>query len=142
MPGRPLSPHLQVYKFGYTMATSILNRFTGLGLSLGLLLLVYWLVTVAGGPHSQARAARLLALPLMKVLYAGLIIAYCYHLVAGVRHLLWDTGRFLEREDRKSTRLNSSHVEISYAVFCLKKKKKQEQNLKSKKKKKQNKNLD
>src|SRR5690349_22162951 len=29
--------------------------------------------------------------------------------------------------DRKSTRLNSSHVEISYAVFCLKKKKKQKQ---------------
>src|SRR5438874_9317177 len=33
--------------------------------------------------------------------------------------------------DRKSTRLNSSHVEISYAVFCLKKKKKQYQNTKS-----------
>src|SRR3712207_7025294 len=30
----------------------------------------------------------------------------------------------LEREDRKSTRLNSSHANISYAVFCLKKKKK------------------
>jgi len=101
MPGRPLSPHLQVYKFGYTMATSIFNRFTGLGLSLGLLLLVYWLVAVAGGPHSQARAARLLALPLMKVVYAGLIIAYCYHLVAGFRHLLWDTGRFLEREQSR-----------------------------------------
>jgi succinate dehydrogenase / fumarate reductase cytochrome b subunit len=101
MPGRPLSPHLQVYKFGYTMATSILNRFTGLGLSLGLLLLVYWLVTVAAGRHSQAQAARVLALPLMKVVYAGLIIAYCYHLVAGVRHLLWDTGRFLEREQSR-----------------------------------------
>src|SRR3974390_1674141 len=101
MPGRPLSPHLSVYKFGYTMATSILNRFTGLGLSLGLLLLVYWLVAVAGGPPPQARAARLLALPLMKVGYAGLIIAYCYHLVAGVRHLLWDTGRFLEREQSR-----------------------------------------
>src|SRR6266576_5993005 len=43
-------------------------------------------------------------------------------------------------EDRKSTRLNSSHVEISYAVFCLKKKKKkQHKTLKKKKKKKQKK---
>jgi succinate dehydrogenase / fumarate reductase, cytochrome b subunit len=97
MPGRPLSPHLQVYKFGYTMVTSILNRFTGLGLSLGLVLLVYWLVAVAAGPHAHARAQRLLGLPLLKVVYAALIISYCYHLVAGIRHLLWDTGRFLER---------------------------------------------
>src|SRR4051794_41489817 len=34
----------------------------------------------------------------------------------------------LEREDRKSTRLNSSHPSISYAVFCLKKKKKENHN--------------
>src|SRR5690625_5454678 len=34
-----------------------------------------------------------------------------------------DIGRISETEDRKSTRLNSSHVAISYAVFCLKKKK-------------------
>ena len=115
MPGRPLSPHLQVYKFGYTMATSILNRFTGLGLSLGLLLLVYWLVTVAGGPHSQARAARLLGLPLMKVVYAGLIVAFCYHLVAGVRHLLWDTGRFLEREQAR----RSAWVVVIVSVLLM-----------------------
>ena len=115
MPGRPLSPHLQVYKFGYTMATSILNRFTGLGLSLGLLLLVYWLVTVAGGRHSQAQAARVLALPLMKVVYAGLIIAYCYHLVAGVRHLLWDTGRFLEREQSR----RSAWVVVVVSVLLM-----------------------
>jgi succinate dehydrogenase cytochrome b subunit len=97
MPTRPLSPHLTVYKFKYTLTTSILNRLTGLGLSVGLLLLVYWLMAVAGGARAQARAARLLALPLMKLVYAGLIICFCYHLVAGVRHLLWDTGRGLER---------------------------------------------
>src|SRR5438477_6227700 len=35
--------------------------------------------------------------------------------------------RFVSRRDRKSTRLNSSHMSISYAVFCLKKKKKKKQ---------------
>jgi len=104
MPTRPLSPHLSVYKMSrYTLATSIFNRLTGLGLSAGLLLLVYWLVAVAGGARAQARAMRLLALPAMKVVYAGLIVAFCYHLVAGVRHLIWDTGRGLERaQSRRS----------------------------------------
>src|SRR5690349_23113107 len=41
----------------------------------------------------------------------------------GVRHAEHPVGRQCLRLDRKSTRLNSSHVEISYAVFCLKKKK-------------------
>jgi succinate dehydrogenase / fumarate reductase, cytochrome b subunit len=104
MPARPLSPHLSVYKMSrYTLATSIFNRFTGVGLSVGLLLLVYWLMSVAGGAGSQARAARLLSLPLMKVAYAGLVVAFCYHLVAGIRHLVWDTGRGLERaQSRRS----------------------------------------
>jgi succinate dehydrogenase / fumarate reductase cytochrome b subunit len=97
MPPRPLSPHLSVYKFRYTLTTSILNRFTGVGLSVGLLLLVYWLMAVASGAHAQARAARLLSLPVMKLVYAALIMAFCYHLSAGIRHLVWDTGRGLER---------------------------------------------
>jgi len=104
MPPRPLSPHLSVYKMSrYTLATSIFNRFTGVGLSVGLLLLVYWLMSVAGGAGSQARATRLLSLPPMKLVYAGLVVAFCYHLVAGIRHLVWDTGRGLERaQSRRS----------------------------------------
>jgi len=98
MPSRPLSPHLSVYQMSrYTLATSIFNRFTGAALSLGLVLLVYWLMAVAGGAAAHARAQRLLCLPLMKVIYAALTVAFCYHLLAGIRHLVWDTGRGLER---------------------------------------------
>ncbi|HYB33555.1 MAG TPA: hypothetical protein VED45_09020, partial [Steroidobacteraceae bacterium] len=65
MPTRPLSPHLSVYQMSrYTLATSIFNRLTGLVLSAGLLLLVYWLMAVAGGAAAHARAARVLSLPL------------------------------------------------------------------------------
>jgi succinate dehydrogenase / fumarate reductase cytochrome b subunit len=117
MPPRPLSPHLSVYKFKYTLMTSILNRFTGVGLSVGLLLLVYWLMAVASGAHAQARAARLLSLPLMKLVYAALIIAFCYHLSAGIRHLVWDTGRGLERaQARRSAWLV---VGVSLALMLL-----------------------
>ena len=90
----------------YTLATSIFNRFTGLVLSLGLLLLVYWLMAIANGAAAFARAALLLSSPLAKLVYAGLIVAFCYHLVAGMRHLVWDTGRGLERaQSRRSAAL-------------------------------------
>ncbi|MBV8144647.1 MAG: succinate dehydrogenase, cytochrome b556 subunit [Gammaproteobacteria bacterium] len=81
----------------YTLATSITNRFTGVALSAGLLLLVYWLMALAGGPQSYARALRVLAAPPARLIYAALVIAFCYHLVAGLRHLVWDTGHGLER---------------------------------------------
>jgi len=81
----------------YTLATSIANRFSGVALSVGLLLLVYWLMAVAGGAHSYARAMRVLTAPLAQLIYAALIVAFCYHLVAGLRHLVWDTGHALER---------------------------------------------
>jgi succinate dehydrogenase / fumarate reductase, cytochrome b subunit len=104
MPARPLSPHLSVYRmYRYTLLTSFLNRLTGVALSLALVLLVYWLAAVAGGARSQARAAWLLGLPAMKLVYAACIIAFCYHLVAGIRHLVWDTGHGLERSQSRSS---------------------------------------
>ena len=121
MPTRPLSPHLSVYKFKYTLTTSILNRLAGLGLSTGLLLLVYWLMAVAGGARAQARAQRLLSLPLAKLIYAALIVCACYHLTAGIRHLIWDTGRGLERtQSQRSAWLVGavSVVLIVIVVYC------------------------
>ena len=97
MPERPLSPHLSVYKFKYTLATSILNRFAGLILSLGLILLVYWLVALAAGARAYEQARAILSLGVCKLVYAILLAAFVYHLTAGVRHLIWDTGRGLER---------------------------------------------
>jgi succinate dehydrogenase / fumarate reductase, cytochrome b subunit len=97
MPIRPLSPHLSVYKFKYTLVTSILNRLTGIALSFALLLLAYWLMSVASGTLAQQRAQRLLGLPPLKLLYAAFLFAFCYHLCAGIRHLVWDTGHGLER---------------------------------------------
>ena len=127
MQARPLSPHLSVYKMSrYTLASSIFNRFTGVGLSFGLLLLVSWLVSVAGGAAAQARAARLLSMPVMKLVYAACIIAFCYHLVAGIRHLVWDTGRGLERtQSRRSAYLVAAvsvalMLLIGYCAFVLK----------------------
>ena len=98
MTERPLSPHLGVYRmYRYTLLTSILNRATGLALSAGLILLVYWLVAIASGPAAYRGARQVLSLGVLKALYVLLLGAFAYHLVAGVRHLIWDSGHGLER---------------------------------------------
>jgi succinate dehydrogenase / fumarate reductase cytochrome b subunit len=102
MTERPLSPHLSVYRISrYTLLTSILNRATGLVLSAGLILLVYWLVAVASGPTAYRAAREVLALGALKAVYVILLAAFSYHLFAGIRHLIWDTGHALERAQSK-----------------------------------------
>jgi succinate dehydrogenase / fumarate reductase cytochrome b subunit len=89
---------MSVYRmWRYSVLSSITNRFTGLGLSVGLLVLVYWLMAIAGGTAAYERALEVLSLPIFKVVYAVLFFTFSYHLVAGVRHLIWDTGHGLER---------------------------------------------
>lgn len=97
MDPRPLSPHVFIYRFAYTMATSIFHRVTGVALSAGLIVLVAWLAALATGPEAYARFAAFAATWPMKVLLALWIIAFCYHLANGVRHLLWDAGLGMER---------------------------------------------
>lgn len=101
------------------MVTSILNRFTGAGLSVGLLLLVYWLTAVAAGAQAQARAGRILATPLAKLLYVGLVIAFSYHLIAGIRHLIWDTGRGLEREQARRSAWVVAAVSVALMLLIV-----------------------
>ena len=101
----------------YTLATSFFNRVTGVGLSAGLPLLVYWLVSVAGGARAYGQAQRLFGLSLMRLVYAGLVVAFSYHLLAGLRHLVWDTGHALERsQSRRSAYLI---VVLSIALMLL-----------------------
>jgi len=94
---RPLSPHLQVYRPQYTMVLSILHRATGVVLSVGLLLLAYWLLALASGPLEYARATRLVSSPLGLLVLAGFTLAFWYHFCAGIRHLVWDSGRGFEK---------------------------------------------
>jgi succinate dehydrogenase / fumarate reductase, cytochrome b subunit len=122
MPTRPLSPHLGVYKFKYTLLSSILNRFAGVALSVGLLLFVYWLLAISSGPVALARAQWLLGSPVAKLFYAAMVAAFCYHLVAGIRHLVWDTGRGLERaQSQKSAWLvGIVSILLTLAIgYCL-----------------------
>src|SRR5688500_11454483 len=97
MPPRPLSPHLGVYKFMYTMSLSILHRLTGIAATAGFLLFAWWLMALATGHDAYARAMGLLQSPFAKLLLVGFTFSFVYHFCNGIRHLVWDTGRGLER---------------------------------------------
>ena len=89
---RPLSPHLKIYKPQLTSLLSITHRGTGLFLSLGLLFLPCWLVSIAAGPAHYAQLQVYLLSWYGKCLLIALIFSLYYHLANGVRHLFWDIG--------------------------------------------------
>jgi succinate dehydrogenase / fumarate reductase cytochrome b subunit len=97
MSQRPISPHLGVYKFTYTMTLSFLHRMTGVANSVGFLAFAGWLMALASGPAAYAAAMRCLSSPLAKLLLVGFTFSFVYHFCNGIRHLVWDTGIGLER---------------------------------------------
>lgn len=87
---RPLSPHLQVWRWHWTMAASIMHRATGIGLYAGSLVLTAWLVSAAMGPAAYATVTSLMAsIPGQALLFLW-TLAVAYHFANGIRHLLWD----------------------------------------------------
>ncbi len=96
--GRPLSPHLQVYRPQLTSVLSITHRATGVALSLGTMGLVCWLMAIAGGAAEFAQVQGVYGSLIGKLLLFGWSYALFYHLCNGVRHLLWDAGKNLEIE--------------------------------------------
>lgn len=112
MDNRPLSPHLQVYRFEWTMAYSIIHRITGVGLAFGTIFMAYWLLALAGGAESFATAQDLAGSIIGRLLLLGWTWALFYHLANGIRHLFWDTGKGLDLE----TAAMSGHVMVASSV--------------------------
>jgi succinate dehydrogenase / fumarate reductase cytochrome b subunit len=100
---RPLSPHLEIYRWSIGSALSIVHRLTGVALSVGLLALCYWLVSLAADQASYARAMGFFASVSGLLMLAGFSFAFFYHLLNGVRHLFWDIGRGYERAQRNGS---------------------------------------
>jgi succinate dehydrogenase / fumarate reductase cytochrome b subunit len=120
MRARPLSPHVTIYRMSrYSLITSFANRITGGVLSVGLLLLIYWLTSLARGARAYARAQELLGSGLAKLIYIALIAAFCYHLAAGIRHLIWDTGRGLEKAQSQRSAWLVIAVALLMALACI-----------------------
>lgn len=94
---RPMSPHLTIWKWGPHMAVSILHRVTGSALAVaGLPILVWWLVAVSGSSQGYETFAKAAAHPVGLFVLIGLTWAFFQKTLAGIRHLVMDTGAGFE----------------------------------------------
>jgi succinate dehydrogenase cytochrome b subunit len=97
---RPLSPHLQIYRPMLTMTMSVAHRLTGIALYFGAVLLAWW-VTAVSGPNGYAGFEWFITT------WIGELILFCYtwalihHMLGGIRHLIWDTGRGFGASERE-----------------------------------------
>ena len=89
---RPLSPHLTIYRPQYTSILSIAHRITGTGLTLGMVLAVWWLLAAATGAEYFAFVNGLATSWTGNLIWIGSTWALSYHFCNGIRHLIWDLG--------------------------------------------------
>ena len=112
--GRPLSPHLSIYRWPISMVLSILHRATGVTMSIGLVVLAAWLMQAAAGPEAYLRFTTTMSGFIGKLLLAGWSFAFFFHAANGVRHLAWDTGRGFDK--RHADR--SAWIVVGFAVLA------------------------
>ena len=89
---RPLSPHMTIYRPQITSVLSIAHRMTGIAQVLGALMVVWWLLAAATDPGYFADIDALWTSWLGHLVWLGVTLAFSYHLLNGIRHLVWDTG--------------------------------------------------
>ncbi len=97
---RPLSPHLQIYRWPITMTMSIVHRVTGVGLYFGTVLLVWWLASAAAGPRAFDFANAVLGSWIGLIVLFGYTWALIHHMLGGIRHFIWDFGVGLDKPAR------------------------------------------
>ncbi len=122
-PARPLSPHLQIYKWGPHMLVSILHRATGSGMAtVGTGLLVWWLAAIAGGAESYATFVDVFTTDTgaLNILgYAigiGLTLSLFQHMMSGIRHLVMDTGAGFELKRNKMGALATMVASVALTI--------------------------
>lgn len=114
---RPLSPHLTIYKFYPTMTMSIVHRITGAALYFGTLLVAWWLIAAAAGPEYFDFTNAIFGSILGRLVLFGYTWALLHHMIGGIRHLVWDTGRGLEKNT--STKIAWASLACSVALTIL-----------------------
>ena len=119
--GRPLSPHLHIYRWPISMAVSIGHRVTGVGLAIGTLLLTWWLIAAAVSDEAFATVQWFLATPIGLLLLLGWTASLFFHLFAGIRHLVWDTGYGFDKPyyDRSGWAVVAATVVATVALWVV-----------------------
>ena len=115
---RPLSPHISIYSWKFTMLLSILHRATGIALAGGTLLLVYWLCAAASGAAAFADAQAIIGSWFGLLVLFGFSYALFFHLCNGIRHLFWDAGYGFELGTAWASALATVFVSAALTVIA------------------------
>jgi succinate dehydrogenase / fumarate reductase cytochrome b subunit len=97
---RPLSPHLQIYRWPLTMAMSILHRATGIALYGGTILLAWWLIAAASGETYFNFVSGIFGSWIGLIVLFGYTFILVHHMLGGLRHFIWDFGYGLDKPAR------------------------------------------
>lgn len=97
---RPLSPHLQIYRWTWTMAMSIFHRVTGVALYFGALILAWFFLSIAAGAEGYAGSSWFFGSWFGYLILFGFTWALMHHMLGGLRHFVWDFGKGFEPEQR------------------------------------------
>ena len=114
---RPLSPHLQIYKPIPTMVMSIVHRITGSALYVGTLLVAWWLIAAATNEEYFNFVSAIYGSWIGLLVLLGYTWALIHHMIGGIRHLIWDTGRGLEKDT--TTKMAWGSLILSVALTIL-----------------------
>ncbi|RCW84325.1 succinate dehydrogenase, cytochrome b556 subunit [Phyllobacterium bourgognense] len=114
---RPLSPHLQIYKPIPTMVMSIVHRITGSALYVGTLLVAWWLIATATSERQFDIVNMVYGSWIGLLVLLGYTWALIHHMIGGIRHLIWDTGRGLEKDT--TTKMAWGSLVLSVALTIL-----------------------
>lgn len=114
---RPVSPHLSIYKLIPTMVMSIVHRITGAALYFGTILVAWWLIAAAAGPDQFNLANAVFGSIIGRIVLLGYTWALLHHMLGGMRHLIWDTGRGLDKE--LTTKMAKATLAASLALTVL-----------------------
>ncbi len=114
---RPLSPHLSIYKLIPTMVMSIVHRITGAALYFGTVLVAWWLIAAAAGPDYFNLANAVFGSIIGRIVLLGYTWALVHHMIGGIRHLIWDTGRGLDKH--VTTRMAKMTLAASVTLTVL-----------------------
>ncbi|GHF19872.1 succinate dehydrogenase, cytochrome b556 subunit [Kordiimonas sediminis] len=110
---RPLSPHLQVYRWGAHMMASIMHRATGMALAVGSIILTWWLFALASGPEYFAVVQACLSSLFGRLVLFGITFALMQHLASGIRHLFMDAGKLYD------LKINSLTARLTFVFSIL-----------------------
>ena len=102
---QPLSPHLTVYRWQITNTLSILHRLSGLVLFLSAFDFAIWLGAIALGGETYEGVRHFFSTNILLIIWALVSLSFFYHLLNGIRHLVWDIGKGFEASQVKLTGL-------------------------------------